>query len=158
MFWKSSPSATASRRSSTNTGRIWARTGCRWSCGPCRRKFEALGGEIRFSCRVEDLDIADGRLRGLATSSGYIAAEVAILAIGHSARDTYGMLLRRGVPMEAKPFQLGVRIEQPQAPIDRARYGATAGHPALGAAEYSASVRTPAAATSSRSACARAAT
>ena len=64
---------------------------------------------------MEDLDIADGRLRGLATSSGYVAAEVAILAIGHSARDTYGMLLRRGVPIEAKPFQLGVRIEQPQA-------------------------------------------
>ena len=80
-----------------------------------RRKFEALGGEIRFSCRVDDLDIADGRLRGLSTSSGYIAADVAILAIGHSARDTYGMLLRRGVPIEAKPFQLGVRIEQPQA-------------------------------------------
>jgi uncharacterized protein len=106
-----------------------------------RRKFEALGGEVRFSCRVEDLDIAQGRLRGLMTSSGYIAAELAILAIGHSARDTYGMLLRRGVPMEAKPFQLGVRIEQPQAAIDRARYGTTAGHPALGAAEYNASVR-----------------
>ncbi len=105
-----------------------------------RRKFEALGGEIRFSCRVEDVDIADGRLRGLSTSSGYIAADVAVLAIGHSARDTYGVLLRRGVPMEQKPFQLGVRIEQPQAPIDRARYGASAGHPALGAAEYTASV------------------
>jgi len=106
-----------------------------------RRKFESLGGEVQFSCRVEDLDIADGRLRGLGTSSGYIAAEVAILAIGHSARDTYGMLLRRGVPIEAKPFQLGVRIEQPQAPIDQARYGPRAGHPALGAAEYTASVR-----------------
>jgi uncharacterized protein len=108
-----------------------------------RRKFEELGGEVRFSCRVEDLDIADGRLRGLATSSGYIATEVAILAIGHSARDTYEMLLRRGVPVEAKPFQLGVRIEQPQSAMDRARYGTAAGHPALGAAEYSASVRTP---------------
>jgi uncharacterized FAD-dependent dehydrogenase len=107
-----------------------------------RRKFESLGGEIRFSCRVEDLDIDQGRLRGLSTSSGYVAAEVAILAIGHSARDTYGMLLRRGVPIEAKPFQLGVRIEQPQAPIDRVRYGPSAGHPALGAAEYRASVRT----------------
>ncbi len=88
-----------------------------------RRKFEQLGGEIRFSCRVEDLDIADGRLRGLSTSSGYIAADLAILAIGHSARDTYDMLLRRGVPIQAKPFQLGVRIEQPQEAIDRARYG-----------------------------------
>jgi uncharacterized FAD-dependent dehydrogenase len=106
-----------------------------------RRKFESLGGEIRFSCRVEDLDIADGQLRGLSTSSGYFAAEVAILAIGHSARDTYHMLLKRGVPIEAKPFQLGVRIEQPQAPIDQACYGARAGHPDLGAADYTASVR-----------------
>jgi uncharacterized protein len=107
-----------------------------------RRKFESLGGEIRFSCRVEDLDIADGRLVGISSSSGYIAADVAVLAIGHSARDTYGMLLRRAVPIEAKPFQLGVRIEQPQSAMDKARYGTTAGHPALGAAEYSASVRT----------------
>ncbi len=91
---------------------------------------------------MEDLDIADGRLCGLATSSGYIAADVAILATGHSARDTYGMLFRRGVPIEAKPFQLGVRIEQPQAAMDRARYGKLAGHPALGAADYSACVRT----------------
>jgi uncharacterized FAD-dependent dehydrogenase len=106
-----------------------------------RRKFEALGGEIRFSCRVEDLEIDDGRLRGLWTSSGRIASEVAILATGHSARDTYAMLLRRAVPMEVKPFQLGVRIEQPQAAIDRQRFGASAGHPLLGAAEYSASVK-----------------
>ena len=106
-----------------------------------RRKFEQMGGEVRFSCRVEDLDIADGRLRGVLTSSGYIPADVAILAIGHSARDTYGMLLRRGVPIEAKPFQLGVRIEQPQEPIDRLAT-APLRHPALGAADYSASVRT----------------
>ncbi len=107
-----------------------------------RRKFEELGGEIRFSCRVEDLDIATdgtgagGRLRGLMTSSGYVAAEVAVLAIGHSARDTYDALLRRGVPLEAKPFQLGVRIEQPQEQVNRARYGPFADHPALGAADY----------------------
>src|SRR5512143_1635513 len=101
-----------------------------------RRKFEELGGEIRFSCRVEDLDLADGRLRGLMTSSGYVAADVAVLAVGHSARDTYGMLLRRGVPLEPKPFQLGVRIEQPQAQVNVARYGPNADHPALGAADY----------------------
>jgi uncharacterized protein len=107
-----------------------------------RRKFEELGGEIRFSCRVEDLDIdangagGAGRLRGLMTSSGYVPADVAVLAIGHSARDTYTMLLRRGVPLEAKPFQLGVRIEQPQEQVNVARYGASAGHPALGAADY----------------------
>jgi uncharacterized protein len=106
-----------------------------------RRKLEELGGEVRFSCLVEDLDVADGQFRGLHTSSGYIASDVAILAIGHSARDTYGMLLHRGVPIEAKPFQLGVRIEQPQAAIDKARYGHNAGHPVLGAADYSASVR-----------------
>jgi uncharacterized FAD-dependent dehydrogenase len=106
-----------------------------------RRKFESLGGEIRFSCRVEDLEVQDGRLRGLLTSSGHVPAEVAILATGHSARDTYGMLLRRNVPLEAKPFQFGVRIEQPQEQIDLARYGAYSGHPALGAAEYVLSVR-----------------
>jgi uncharacterized FAD-dependent dehydrogenase len=106
-----------------------------------RRKFESLGGEVRFSCRVEDLDIAEGRLRGLISSSGYVPADVAILAVGHSARDTYGMLLRRDVPLESKPFQFGVRIEQPQGQIDAARYGASSGHPSLGAADYTLSVR-----------------
>jgi len=106
-----------------------------------RRKLEELGGEVRFSCRVEDLDFADGRVRGVSTSSGYIAADAVVLAVGHSARDTYHMLLRRGVPIEAKPFQFGVRIEQPQEQIDRARHGARRGHPALGAADYSLTVR-----------------
>ena len=101
-----------------------------------RRKLEALGGEVRFSCRVEDLEIAEDRLRALHTSSGRLEAEVAVLAVGHSARDTYGMLLRRGVPIQAKAFQLGVRIEQPQGQVDLARYGGHAGHPALGAADY----------------------
>ena len=107
-----------------------------------RRKVEELGGEVRFGCRVEDLDIAEGRLRGLGTSSGHVAADVAILAVGHSARDTYTMLMRRGVPIEAKPFQMGVRIEQPQANVDRARYGGDAGHPDLGAADYNLAVGT----------------
>jgi uncharacterized FAD-dependent dehydrogenase len=101
-----------------------------------RRKLEELGGEVRFSCRVEDLDIADGRLRGLQTSSGAVGADVAVLAVGHSARDTYDMLLRRGVLLQAKAFQMGVRIEQPQGQVDLARYGDQAGHPALGAADY----------------------
>lgn len=101
-----------------------------------RRKIEELGGEVRFRCRVEDLDLADGALRGVMTSAGYEPADLAVLAVGHSARDTYSMLLRRGVPLEAKPFQFGVRIEQPQANVDRARYGHHAGHPALGAADY----------------------
>jgi uncharacterized FAD-dependent dehydrogenase len=102
-----------------------------------RRKLEELGGEVRFSCRVEDLEVADGRLVAVHTSSGRVATDLAILAIGHSARDTYTMLLRRGVPLEFKPFQLGVRIEQPQGNVDRFRYGPSSGHPSLGAADYS---------------------
>jgi uncharacterized FAD-dependent dehydrogenase len=101
-----------------------------------RRQIEAWGGEVRFSCRVEDLDIADGRLRGVATSSGYISTEVALLAIGHSARDTYEMLVRRGVPMVQKPFQLGVRIEQPQEIVNRFKYGTRRREDQLGAADY----------------------
>ncbi|QDV35435.1 NAD(P)/FAD-dependent oxidoreductase [Tautonia plasticadhaerens] len=106
-----------------------------------RRKIEELGGEVRFSCRVEDLDLRDGRLQGLMTSSGHVPGDVAVLAAGHSARDVYQMLLRRGVPLEFKPFQFGVRIEQPQEEIDRARYGPSAGHPALGAADYELATR-----------------
>ena len=106
-----------------------------------RRKLEALGGEVRFSCRAEDLDFRDGRLRAVETSSGRVEADVAVLAVGHSARDTYQMLLRRGVPLEPKAFQFGVRIEQPQGQVDFARYGRAAGHPSLGAAEYSLTVR-----------------
>ncbi|GAC1468505.1 MAG: NAD(P)/FAD-dependent oxidoreductase [Isosphaeraceae bacterium] len=102
-----------------------------------RRKLEERGGEVRFSCRVEGLEIVDGRLRALHTSSGPVPADVAVLAVGHSARDTYDMLLREGVPLQAKPFQLGVRIEQPQGQVDVARYGSRAGHPSLGAADYS---------------------
>ncbi|CAN5690543.1 NAD(P)/FAD-dependent oxidoreductase [soil metagenome] len=101
-----------------------------------RRKLEELGGEVRFDCRVEDLDLAEGRLRGLLTSSGYVEADTTILAIGHSARDTYEMLLQRGVPLEFKPFQFGVRIEQPQAQVNVVRHGPFANHPALGAADY----------------------
>jgi uncharacterized FAD-dependent dehydrogenase len=102
-----------------------------------RQRIEALGGEVRFNCRVEDLDLAGGRLRGLSTSSGYVPTTVAILAIGHSARDTYEMLLARGVPMSHKPFQLGVRIEQPQETVNRVHYGSAPLEQRLGAASYS---------------------
>ena len=101
-----------------------------------RRRIEALGGEVRFSCRVEDLDIAEGRLRGLHTSSGYLATPVAVLAIGHSARDTYAMLLRRGVSMVQKPFQMGVRVEHSQELVNRVQYGPTQLENRLGAADY----------------------
>jgi uncharacterized FAD-dependent dehydrogenase len=101
-----------------------------------RRRVEALGGEIRFSCRVEDLDVADGAVRGVSTSSGYIPARVVVLAIGHSARDTYAMLVKRGVPMVPKAFQLGVRIEQPQENVNRVQYGRARLEERLGAADY----------------------
>jgi uncharacterized protein len=101
-----------------------------------RQRIVALGGEFRFDCRCEDLDLADGRMRGLMTSSGYIPASVVVLAIGHSARDTYEMLFRRGVAMVPKPFQIGLRIEQPQEQVNRAQYGAARLEEKLGAADY----------------------
>jgi hypothetical protein len=102
-----------------------------------RAGIEALGGEIRFRQRVTDLRIEGGRVRGVTLASGeQIDAEHVVLALGHSARDTFEMLHRRGVYMEAKPFSIGVRIEHPQSVIDRARFGPSAGHPILGAADY----------------------
>jgi uncharacterized FAD-dependent dehydrogenase len=101
-----------------------------------RQKIQALGGEFHFSCRVEDLDIRDGRLCGLGTSSGYVPVSTSLLAIGHSARDTYRMLHQRGVPMVLKPFQMGVRIEQRQEEVNRVHYGANRWEDKLGAADY----------------------
>lgn len=102
-----------------------------------RQRIQRFGGEFRFSCRVEDLDLAEGRVRGVCTSSGYFPADVVILAIGHSARDTYAMLHRRGVPMVQKPFQFGLRIEQPQEVVNRVQYGPQRLEDRLGAADYS---------------------
>jgi uncharacterized FAD-dependent dehydrogenase len=102
-----------------------------------RASIEALGGEFRFGCKVDDIDIAEGKVRGVMLEGGeYIAAEKVILAVGHSARDTFEMLHRRGVYIEAKPFSIGFRIEHPQSLIDAARFGPSAGHPVLGAADY----------------------
>jgi len=107
-----------------------------------RRTIEELGGEYRFGTRVEDLVLKstpDGsyRLRGLHLSTGeMLEADHVVMAVGHSARDTFAMLYERGVHIEAKPFSIGVRIEHPQSWIDRARFGACAGHPDLGAAAY----------------------
>ncbi|MBN2054771.1 hypothetical protein JW905_07605 [bacterium] len=102
-----------------------------------RLGIESLGGEFRFSTRLDDLDIADGRLRAVRLDNGEkIACERLILAVGHSARDTFRMLHGRGVPLTAKPFSIGVRIEHPQSLIDERRLGSFAGHRALGAADY----------------------
>jgi uncharacterized FAD-dependent dehydrogenase len=107
-----------------------------------RATIEGLGGEIRFSQRVDDLLIetnADGErhLRGLVLASGEtLRADHVVMALGHSARDSFAMLHARGVFMEAKPFSIGFRIEHPQSVIDEARFGPQAGHPILGAADY----------------------
>ncbi|WP_297835673.1 NAD(P)/FAD-dependent oxidoreductase [Pseudomonas sp.] len=102
-----------------------------------RHQIEALGGEVRFQQRVTDVLIDNGQLQGVVLDNGeQIDSRHVILALGHSARDTFRMLHGRGVYMEAKPFSVGFRIEHPQSLIDRARLGKYAGHPKLGAADY----------------------
>jgi uncharacterized protein len=102
-----------------------------------RAEIESLGGEIRFGQRVTDVRIDAGAVRGVTLASGeQIDADHVVLALGHSARDTFATLHARGVFMEAKPFSVGFRIEHPQSLIDRARFGPNAGHPILGAADY----------------------
>ncbi|HRD90561.1 MAG TPA: FAD-dependent oxidoreductase, partial [Accumulibacter sp.] len=102
-----------------------------------RREIERLGGEIRFQQRLTGLQIDHGQLRGLTLASGeQLRGEQVILALGHSARDSFEMLQRAGVLMEAKPFSIGLRIEHPQSLIDQARFGRHAGNPLLGAADY----------------------
>jgi len=106
-----------------------------------RHEIEALGGEIRFQQRVADVLIEDGangkRIRGVTLASGEtLASRHVVLALGHSARDTFEMLHARGVSMEPEPFSIGFRIEHPQSLIDRARLGPNAGNPLLGAADY----------------------
>jgi uncharacterized FAD-dependent dehydrogenase len=102
-----------------------------------RDSIHALGGEIRFQSKVDDIEIDNGQVRGVALAGGErIAANHVVLAVGHSARDTFQMLHARGVHIEPKPFSIGFRIEHPQSIIDRARYGKFAGHPQLGAADY----------------------
>jgi uncharacterized FAD-dependent dehydrogenase len=102
-----------------------------------RAKIESLGGEIRFQSRVEDLMIEAGKVRGVILADGqHLPADHVILAVGHSARDTFQMLHDRSVYIEAKPFSIGFRIEHPQSLIDRCRFGPEAGNPLLGAADY----------------------
>jgi uncharacterized FAD-dependent dehydrogenase len=112
-----------------------------------RAQIVALGGEVRFEQRVVDLLVAETpsqgggpaarHVRGLVLASGeQLHADHVVLALGHSARDTFAMLQQRGVQLEAKPFSVGFRVEHPQGLIDRARHGPNAGHPILGAADY----------------------
>ncbi|HEY5763241.1 MAG TPA: NAD(P)/FAD-dependent oxidoreductase, partial [Rhodocyclaceae bacterium] len=102
-----------------------------------RAEIIALGGEIRFSSRVDDLLIDNGQVRGAVLAGGEtLAADHVVLALGHSARDSFEMLAARGVFVEAKAFAVGFRIEHPQSLIDAARFGSAAGNPLLGAADY----------------------
>ena len=106
-----------------------------------RATIEALGGEYRFESKVTGLEIETGpdgrRVRGVTLDGGRtMAADQVVLAIGHSARDTFQWLHELGVHIEAKPFSIGFRVEHPQSLIDRARFGSHAGHPDLGAADY----------------------
>ena len=107
-----------------------------------REEIIRLGGEVRFEQRVVDIEyeansIAALRIQDYAANKTYtLPAHHVVLALGHSARDTFTMLHRHAVAMQAKPFSIGVRIEHPQSVIDRARWGQHAGHPLLGAADY----------------------
>lgn len=102
-----------------------------------REEIVALGGEVRFETRVADVVIEKGAMRAVVTQTGeVIEGDRFIFAVGHSSRDTFEVLHERGVPFEAKPFSVGVRIEHPQGLIDRSLYGGSAGHERLGAAAY----------------------
>jgi len=103
-----------------------------------RAEIIRLGGEVRFDSKVEAIHRqADGQITGLTLNKGeQLYTSHIVLAIGHSARDTFQMLLDQGVYIEAKPFSIGFRIEHPQSVIDRARFGDFVGHPILGAADY----------------------
>jgi len=102
-----------------------------------RAQIVALGGEVRFDVRVDDVHIEDGQINGVTLASGeVIHSNHVALAIGHSARDTFKMLFDKNVYIEAKPFSIGFRIEHPQSAIDEARFGKNAGNEILGAADY----------------------
>ncbi|MEG6586934.1 NAD(P)/FAD-dependent oxidoreductase [Dendrosporobacter sp. 1207_IL3150] len=102
-----------------------------------RKSIIEFGGQVEFETMVTDIDVKEGKLKGLMLEDGrYIPCTTALFGIGHSARDTYYMLHKNQVAMQAKPFAIGVRIEHPQELIDRAQYGITAGHPNLSAADY----------------------
>jgi uncharacterized FAD-dependent dehydrogenase len=102
-----------------------------------RAKIIALGGEIRFQTKVEEVLIEDGKVIGLRLSDGAIhECRHVVLAVGHSARDTFYMLHEKGVYIEPKPFSIGFRIEHPQSLINKCRFGPNAGNKILGSADY----------------------
>jgi hypothetical protein len=102
-----------------------------------RQTIESLGGEFRFQSRVQMIDIQNRQVQGVVLDTGeYIPSQHVILAVGHSARDTFEMLHQQGVYIEPKPFSIGFRVEHPQTVINQCRLGVEKGHPVLGAADY----------------------
>ena len=107
-----------------------------------RNTIISLGGEIRFESRVDEFELSvdsqgNQQVQAVALASGErLATQHVVLAVGHSARDTFEMLVNKNIFVEAKPFSIGFRVEHPQSLIDKARFGANAQHPILGAADY----------------------
>ena len=112
-----------------------------------REEILALGGEVRFGAKLTDIMLQDGAVCGVRyenqAGKQTLACSHLVLAPGHSARDTFRMLDRLGVPMQPKAFSMGVRIEHLQKTINEAQYGAFADNPALGAADYKLNVKLP---------------
>lgn len=104
------------------------------------QRIQELGGEVRFRTQLTNIEVRDGRLRGVEVlhegNTEHLSTTDVVLACGHSARDVFTLMHKRGVALERKTFAMGVRIEHLQQDIDQALYGASAGHPALGAAPY----------------------
>ncbi|MEE0707102.1 MAG: FAD-binding protein [Adlercreutzia sp.] len=113
-----------------------------------REAIQEAGGEVRFLTRLVDVEVEDGAVVGVVLkdertgATETVATDRVVLACGHSARDTFQLVSKAGVVLERKPFAVGVRIEHPQALINRAQYGPSAAHPALGAADYKLAVKT----------------
>lgn len=108
-----------------------------------RKELEALGGEVLFNTRLTGLQVKNGRLCGLETTAGPLPCEALVLAVGHSARDTFAMLAKSGLALSCKPFSVGVRAEHLQIEINKGLYHEAAGHPALPPGEYQLSQRLP---------------
>ncbi len=106
-----------------------------------REEILSFGGEIRFRCELEGLEFKNGKVAGVSVAGDVLPASDVVLAIGHSARDTFAALHRQGVPFVPKPFSVGLRVEHRQEDMNRALYGSFAGHPALPPAEYQLSFR-----------------
>jgi len=107
-----------------------------------RRRIESLGGDFRFRCRVDGIDVGAGAVRAVRVGTERLETDAVVLAPGHSARDVFALLEVLGVAMERKSFAIGLRIEHPQEQISRSQYGPRWNHPRLGAADYKLAART----------------